>query len=69
VVDFDLQSRTIADNDQMLPWVRETAKRMLERGEIGEELFSGLIAEYKRRASMGALYGYQVFATAIAKPS
>lgn len=69
VTDFDIQSRTIADNDQMLPWVEETAKRMHERGEIGQELFSGLVAEYKRRAAIGTLYGYQVFATAIAKPS
>ena len=68
VIDFDVQSRTISENDQMLPWVEETAKRMLERGEIGQELFSGLVAEYKRRAIAGTLYGYQVFATAIAKP-
>jgi len=68
VTDFDVQSRTIADNDQMLPWVEETAKRMFERGEIGQELFSGLVAEYKRRATTGTLYGYQVFATAIARP-
>jgi ubiquinone/menaquinone biosynthesis C-methylase UbiE len=68
VTDFDVYSRTIADNDQMLPWVEETAKRMLERNEIGQELFAGLVAEYKRRSSAGALYGYQVFATAIAKP-
>ncbi|WP_147125399.1 class I SAM-dependent methyltransferase [Shimia ponticola] len=69
VTDFDVQSRTIADNDQMLPWVEEPAKRMLERGEIGQELFSGLVAEYKRRALAGTLYGYQVFATAIGKPA
>lgn len=69
VTDFDIQSRTITDNDQMLPWVEETAKRMFERGEIGQELSSGLVAEYKRRAAIGTLYGYQVFATAIAKPS
>ncbi|WOI33792.1 methyltransferase domain-containing protein [Tritonibacter scottomollicae] len=69
VTDFDVQSRTIADNEQMLPWVEETSKRMLERGEIGEELFCGLVAEYKRRAAAGTLYGHQVFATAIAKPS
>lgn len=68
VTDFDIQSRTISDNDQMLPWVEATANLMLERGEIGQELFSGLIAEYKRRATVGTLYGYQVFATAIAKP-
>lgn len=68
VTDFDVQSRTIADNDQMLPWVEETAKRMLERGDIGQELFSGLVSEYKRRAASGILFGYQVFATAIARP-
>ncbi|MEO9825431.1 MAG: methyltransferase domain-containing protein [Paracoccaceae bacterium] len=68
VVDFDVQSRTIADNDQMLPWVEETAKRMLARGDIGQELFEALVSEYKRRATAGTLYGYQVFATAIAEP-
>lgn len=68
VTDFDIQSRIITDNEQMLPWVEETAKRMLEREEIGQELYSGLVAEYKRRAKAGNLYGYQVFATAIAKP-
>lgn len=68
VADFDVQSRTIADNDQMLPWVEETAKKMLARGDIGQELFDGLVSEYKRRAAAGTLYGYQVFATAIAKP-
>ena len=69
VTDFEVQSRTIADNDQMLRWVEETAKRMLERGDIGQELFSGPVAEYRRRATSGTLYGYQVFATAIAKPT
>lgn len=69
VVEFDVQSRTIADNDQMLPWVEETAKRMLARGDIGQELFDGLVSEYKRRATAGTLYGYQVFVTAIATPA
>ncbi|MEM8851302.1 MAG: methyltransferase domain-containing protein [Pseudomonadota bacterium] len=69
VADFDVQSRIIADNDQMLPWVEETAKRMLARRAIGQELFDGLVSEYRRRATAGTLYGYQVFATAIGKPA
>lgn len=69
VTAFDLVSRTILDNDQMLPWVEETAKRMLARDEIGQALFDGLVSEYKRRAIAGTLYGYQVFATAIATPN
>lgn len=69
MTDFDVQSRTIVDNDQMLPWVEETAKRMLARGDIGQELSAGLVAEYKRRAAAKTLYGYQVFATAIATPA
>ena len=69
VLEFDVQSRTIVDNDQMLPWVEETAKRMFERGVIGTELMKGLVAEYARRAAAGTLYGYQVFATAIGKPN
>ncbi len=64
--DFDVQSRTVSDNDQMLPWVEETAKRMFERGDIGQALLDGLVSEYRRRASAGTLYGYQVFATAVA---
>lgn len=69
MAEFDLHTRTITDNDQMLPWVEETAKRMLSRGQIGQDLFDGLISEYHRRANAGTLYGYQVFATVIAKPA
>ncbi|WP_342075415.1 methyltransferase domain-containing protein [Yoonia sp. SS1-5] len=69
VTDFDLVSRSILNNDQMLPWVEESAKRMLARGEIGQALFDGLVSEYKRRATAGRLYGYQIFATAIATPN
>ncbi len=69
MANFEVQSRTIADNDQMLPWVEETAKRMLARGDIGQKLFEGLLSEYERRAAAGTLYGYQVFATAIARPA
>ncbi|RED13844.1 class I SAM-dependent methyltransferase [Pontivivens insulae] len=66
---FDLRSRPVLDNEQMLPWVAETARLMLERGEIGETLHQGLIEEYHRRMQRGTLYGYQVFATAVAKKS
>lgn len=67
VEDFALQSRLVADNEQMLAWVEETGKLLLQRGNIGQELFAGLIAEYRRRAEVGQLYGYQVFATAVAR--
>ena len=65
--DFSFQSRSVLDNDQMLPWVEETGKVLMKRGEIGQELHDGLVAEYRRRAESGALYGYQVFATLIAR--
>lgn len=67
VEEFNFQSRSVLDNDQMLPWVEETGKVLMKRGEIGEELHNGLVAEYRRRAQAGTLYGYQVFATLIAR--
>ena len=67
VEEFKLQSRSVLDNDQMLPWVEETGKVLMKRGEIGEDLHNGLVAEYRRRAKAGMLYGYQVFATLIAR--
>lgn len=67
IEDFSFQSRSVLDNDQMLPWVEETGKVLMMRGEIGEDLHKGLIAEYRRRAKEGTLYGYQVFATLIAQ--
>lgn len=67
VEDFSFQSRSVLDNDQMLPWVEETGKVLMKREEIGEELHNGLVAEYRRRAKEGTLYGYQVFATLIAR--
>lgn len=67
VEDFSFQSRSVLDNDQMLPWVEETGKVLMTRGEIGQVLHDGLVAEYRRRAESGKLYGYQVFATLIAR--
>lgn len=67
VEDFSFQSRSVLDNDQMLPWVEEAGKVLMKRGEIGEDLHNGLVAEYRRRATEATLYGYQVFATLIAK--
>lgn len=67
VEDFSFQSRSVLDNDQMLPWVEETGKVLMNRGEISQELNDGLVSEYRRRASAGTLYGYQVFATLIGR--
>lgn len=67
VEDFSFQSRSVLDNDQMLPWVEETGKVLMERGEISQELHDGLVSEYRRRARKGTLYGYQVFATLIGR--
>ena len=67
VEEINFQSRSVLDNDQMLPWVEETGKVLMKRGEIGEDLHNGLVAEYRRRAKAGTLYGYQVFATLIAR--
>jgi hypothetical protein len=37
------------------------------RGETGQALHDGLVAEYRRRAESGNLKRYQVFATLIAR--
>lgn len=64
---FDLTSRVVTTPQQMLPWVDVTTKAMVERGEIGAGLAEALIAEHDRRAEAGTLYGYQCFATAVAR--
>ena len=66
VNDFSFQSRSVLDNEQMLPWVEEAGKALMKLGKIGEDLHQGLVSEYRRRAKRGHLYGYQVFATLIA---
>jgi ubiquinone/menaquinone biosynthesis C-methylase UbiE len=63
---FDVKSRVVANNAQMLPWVEESTKVMVARGDIGQALADALVEEYHRRVAAGRLYGYQAFATAIA---
>lgn len=65
--DLQFATRVVRAGDGMLPWVRMTTQMLRDRGDIGPELADGLLAEYARRASAGALYGYQVFATLIAQ--
>ena len=67
VGDFEFQSRTILDNDQMLPWVEETGKVLIKRGEISQALHDGLVAEYGHWARERRLYGYHVFVTVLAR--
>ncbi|MAQ81891.1 MAG: hypothetical protein CMH12_01515 [Maritimibacter sp.] len=70
IASFDVVSRIVTTREQMLPWVEVTTQRMVERGDIGKQLADALVAEHDRRAEAGSLYGYQAFATAIArKPS
>ena len=64
---FGIDSRVVVTREQMLPWVELTTKAMLERGEIGEALAEALRGEMLRRADAGSLYGYQAFATALAR--
>ena len=64
---FDLRSRLVATSEQMLAWVEVTCDLMLKAGQIGEPLAEGLRSEYRRRMESGQLYGYQAFATAIAR--
>lgn len=66
VADFRLTNRAILDNMQMLPWVSETCKQMVARGDIGQPLADALVGEYERRAEAGTLYGFQVMGTMIA---
>lgn len=64
---FDVESRVVSTAEQMLPWVDITVTQMVERGDIGPDLAAALRAEHDRRAAAGTLYGYQVFATALAR--
>jgi len=64
---FDVQSRVIITEAQMLPWVEITTRDMVTRGLIGQGLADALIAEHAQRAADGRLYGYQAIATAIAQ--
>ena len=65
VTSFDVVSRVISDTNQMRPWVEVTTKEMVERGDISQPFADALLAEHDRRVESGALYGYQVFATAM----
>lgn len=69
VADFRLASRAILDNMQMLPWVSETSKQLVARGDIGQPLADALVGEYERRAQSGTLFGFQVMGTMIAEKS
>ncbi|MEQ8342351.1 MAG: methyltransferase domain-containing protein [Marinovum algicola] len=64
---FDVQSRVIITEAQMLPWVEITTRDMVTRGLIGQGLADALIAEHAQRAADRRLYGYQAIATAIAQ--
>lgn len=64
--EFRIDSRSITDTDGGLGWIRMGTDHMLERGLIGRELASGLMAEYTRRKEAGVLYGHQPFGTLIA---
>ncbi len=66
VADFRLVNRAILDNMQMLPWVSETCKQMVARGDIGQPLADAMVGEYQRRANSGKLFGFQVMGTMIA---
>ena len=67
LVHFDVESRVVTTKEQMRPWVEATTSQMCERGDIGKELADALVAEHDRRAENESLYGYQAFATAVAR--
>lgn len=67
VTKFEITNRTVTDTNQMLPWVEVTTKQMVERREIGKALADALVVEHNRRVENSALFGFQVFATAIGK--
>lgn len=64
---FGLDSRVVTTPDQMRPWVEFTTRDMVTAGLIGEDMARALMAEHDRRADAGTLYGYQAFATAVAR--
>ena len=51
----------------MLPWVAYSTDIMMAKGQIGPDLAEGLKAEYMRRRDAGTLYGFQAYATVIAR--
>ena len=67
VAHFGVASRVVSEGEGMLPWVEMSTKPMVERGEIGQPLADALIEEYRRRDAVGMLYGFQAFATLIAR--
>lgn len=67
LLDLTMKSRVVAANEQMMAWVTEPMKQKVARGEIGQALADALAGEYRRRMEAGTLYGYQVFATALAR--
>lgn len=64
--DFTHETRVSSTREGMRPWVDRVTSLMVERGDIGQPLADAFVAEFERRADNGTLYGYQVFATAIA---
>lgn len=66
---FGLDSRVVTGAEQMRPWVEFTTRDMVTAGLIGEDMARALMTEHDRRAENGTLYGYQAFATAIARKS
>ncbi|MEE4121147.1 MAG: methyltransferase domain-containing protein [Paracoccaceae bacterium] len=63
---FRLTPRLVRDGDGMMPWVAFTTARMVREGQIGAELADALVAEYRRRAGDGTLFGFQSYATLMA---
>ncbi|MEL6914837.1 MAG: methyltransferase domain-containing protein [Pseudomonadota bacterium] len=63
---FTVTARTVTEGEKLLPWVVETTKLMVARGDIGAALAEALIAEMHDRTARGRFYGFQPFATAIA---
>lgn len=67
VLSFTVRNRLLTEAAQMRPWVEETGKLLVARGEIGAPLAEAMVAEYERRSEAGTLYGSQVFATLVAE--
>jgi SAM-dependent methyltransferase len=67
VVAFDVANRIVLEGEGGRAWVRMATSYLTGAGVIGADLGQALLQEYQRRSDAGTLYGFQPFATLIAR--
>jgi ubiquinone/menaquinone biosynthesis C-methylase UbiE len=67
IVSFALANRLVLSGEGGRAWVRMATAYLTAAGVIGADLAAALLGEYQRRSDAGTLYGFQPFATLIAR--